>query len=294
MKSVKVPLILLFVYVAIVFNIEVLSIDTVNVLVLHPFVDILILIIIVSALSLRVFRRLPGYANLAFWLIVYFGLWFLAFKSGSIQVNLLVTLIETIFISVAALLSRDVAVRLFEVESTLDRLVFASFRGRTMSMDEAAEEVKTELLRSRRYQRSLTVLVLEPDPSTIHNGMIATVEEIQNNLARRYAMGKISEVISSTARRPDLVIKQEQSDRFILLCPETTTASSDILRQRIQAAVKTNLGVSMSVGVASFPEDALTFEELLHKASAKLEISTVAASTVTTATSLDEPEPKNT
>jgi len=261
---------MLFLYVSIVFNVETLSFYSNNVLELHQFLDPLIVVIIVTSLLLRIFRRLHGYANLAFWLIVYFGLWFFVYKSQSLQINLLVTLIEVIFVSVAAFLSRDVAVRLDQVESTLDKLVFASFRGRTMSMDEAAEEIKTELLRSRRYQRALAVLVLEPDAISIDNGMVATVEEIQNNLARRYAMGKISEVISATARRPDLVIKQEQTDRFVILCPETSAASSDILRQRIQNAVKTNLGVSMSVGVASFPDDALTFEELLHKASSKL------------------------
>lgn len=270
MKSLKVPLIALFIFVAVVFNIEVMTFDVNYVLELHRFVDILILTIIVLSLFVRALHKLPAYANVIFWIIVYFGFWFFANKTGSLQINLLVTTFELIFVSAAVLLAREVATRLFEVESTLDRLVFASFRGRTLSMNDAAEEVTNELVRSRRYQRSLTVLVLEPDPATIQNGRVATVEEIQNNLARRYAMGKISEVISSTARRPDLVIKQEQSDRFILLCPETTAASSEILRQRIHNAVKTSLGVSMSIGVASFPDDALTFEELLHKASAKL------------------------
>lgn len=277
MKSLKVPLIALFIFVAVVFNIEVMTFDVNYVLELHRFVDILILTIIVLSLFVRSLHKLPAYANVIFWIIVYFGFWFFANKTGSLQINLLVTTFELIFVSAAVLLAREVATRLFEVESTLDRLVFASFRGRTLSMNDAAEEVTNELVRSRRYQRSLTVLVLEPDPATIQNGRVATVEEIQNNLARRYAMGKISEVISSTARRPDLVIKQEQSDRFILLCPETTAASSEILRQRIHNAVKTSLGVSMSIGVASFPDDALTFEELLHKASAKLAPANISA-----------------
>jgi len=132
--------------------------------------------------------------------------------------------------------------------------------------------------------------VVEPDPSTIDKGMVATVEEIQNNLARRYALGKISEVISSTARRPDLVINQEQSDRFVLLCPETNVANSEILRQRIQSVVKGSLGVSVSIGVASFPDDALTFEELLHKASAKL---LPANSSATPVFQTDEADPQN-
>jgi GGDEF domain-containing protein len=113
------------------------------------------------------------------------------------------------------------------------------------------------------------------------------IEEIQTNLARRYAMGKISDVISSTARRPDLVMKHNQLDRFILLCPETTIASSEILRERIQSEVKTSLGVSISIGVASFPDDALTFDELLRKASARI------APAMPEASPADETQPSN-
>jgi GGDEF domain-containing protein len=83
-------------------------------------------------------------------------------------------------------------------------------------------------------------------------------------------MGKISEVINAIARRPDLIIKLDQPERFILVCPETSASSSNMLIQRIQSTVETDLGVSVSWGVATFPDDALTFEDLLHKANAKL------------------------
>jgi GGDEF domain-containing protein len=270
MKNLKVPLILLFLFLVIVFNIEKLSFGTGTVLEFHRFVDIQITVMIIASLMFRIFRKLPSYANLAFWMIIYFGLWFFVNKNTLPETNLQVTLIEVVFVSVAAMLSRDVAKNLHEVESTLDRLFFASFRGRTMNMDEASEEIKTELLRSRRYQRSLTVLVIEPDPDSINQSLMPSTEEIKHNLAKRYAMGKISEVINAIARRPDLIIKLDQPERFILVCPETSASSSNMLIQRIQSTVETDLGVSVSWGVATFPDDALTFEDLLHKANAKL------------------------
>ena len=270
MKNLKVPLILLFLFLVIVFNIEKLSFGTGATLEFHRFVDILITVMIIASIIFRIFRKLPSYANLAFWLIMYFGLWFFSNKSALLQINLQVTLIEVVFVSAAAVLSRDVAINIHEVEKTLDRLFFASFRGRTMNLDEASEEIKIELLRSRRYQRSLTVLVIEPDSDSIKQNLMPSAEEIKHNLARRYAMGKISEVINATARRPDLIIKLDQPERFILVCPETSAASSNTLIQRIQSVVETDLGISVSWGVATFPDDALTFEDLLHKANSKL------------------------
>jgi GGDEF domain-containing protein len=270
MKNLKIPLIQLLLFLVIVFNIDSLTLATNNLLEFHRFMDVLIAGIVILTLLFRIFRKLPGYANLAFWLSIYFGLWFLLNKNVSPELNLLVILIEVIFISVTIMLARDVAKNIYELESTLDKLFLAAFQGRTMSMDEASDEIKTELMRSRRYQRSLTVIVLEPDQASVDQNLVPTAEEIRHNLSKRYAMGKISEVLNSTARRPDLIIKLDQPDRFILVCPETSASSSNTLIQRIQSAVETDLGISVSWGIATFPDDALTFEDLLHKANAKL------------------------
>jgi hypothetical protein len=268
MKSLKVSLIVLFLYLTVVFNIERVSSGTFAELELNGFVNILITVIIISLLLFRFFRNLPGYANLFFWVIAYFVFWFISLNFGTMQASLQVTMIELVFISIAAVLAREVARNFFEVDMTLDRLVLASIGEHTMNLEEASNEIKTELIRSRRYQRSLTVLVVAPDPTSLNKNMMASVEEIRNNLAMRYAMGKISKVINSTARRPDLVM--HHANHFILLCPETTTESSKTLVERITKSVKAELDVSVAVGVASFPDDALTFEDLLTKANSKI------------------------
>jgi hypothetical protein len=278
MKNLKVSLILLFLYLAVVFNIEKASSGTIAEVELNGFVNILITIIIIASLAFRFFRNLTSYANLSFWVIAYFAFWFISLRIGTMQANLQVTMIELILISVAAVLAREVAKNYFEIDTTLDRLVLASFGEHTLKMEDASNEIKSELIRSRRYQRALTLVVVEPDPTSLSKSMMASIEEIRNNLAMRYAMGKISEVINSTARRPDLVM--HQSDHFILLCPETTAESSKILIERIKSSVKAELGVSVAVGVASFPDDALTFEDLLTKAISKvrnLDSSSIAA-----------------
>jgi len=269
MKSLKVSLILLFLYLTLVFNIEKVSSGAIGEFELHGFVDILITTIIISLILFRFLRNLPGYANLVLWILAYFAFWYSSLVIGVIHANLQITMIEVVFVSVASVLAREVARNIYDVDQTLDRLVFASFGGRTMKMDEAADEIRTELIRSRRYQRSMTVLVVEPDSATLNQSMMASIDEIQKTLARRYAMGKISEVINSTARRPDLVM--HRSNQFVLLCPETTAESSITLVDRIKSSIKSELGVSVSIGMASFPDDALTFDELLSKASKKLD-----------------------
>jgi len=86
----------------------------------------------------------------------------------------------------------------------------------------------------------------------------------------RYVITSLARVISNQLRRTDLVLDQRDQGRFIILSPDTNAASSASVADRIQAAAAVQLGVLVSCGVASFPDEALTFEELVHQAKSNL------------------------
>ena len=58
--------------------------------------------------------------------------------------------------------------------------------------------------------------------------------------------------------------------RFIVLCRDTDSAGSRIVEERILEACSEDLGIKVAGGRACFPDDALTFEELLNKASERM------------------------
>ncbi len=270
MKNIKVPLLHLLLFFFVVFNLEKLPLGAANLLNFHWYLVLFLVTMPVVALLVPVFQKLSTYVHLAFWLLVYFGVWFLLRSGEAPPVNFPIILIEFALVGLGAVLVRELTRNLVEVEHKLDQLVFANFKGRALSLTEAADEIQTELQRSRRYQRALTVLVVEPDAKTLNSRLMPTIDEIQHNLAKRYALGKVSEALSETARRPDLIIRDEQGERFFIICPETTRDSSETLVQRMRAAIRTDLGISLAVGAASFPEDALTIEDLLNQASLRL------------------------
>ena len=269
MKNISTQLILLFIYVTAVFNLEELAIPNMPSIKLHKYMDVLILVMIVFSILFRIFSKLPRYANLAFWMIVYFLLWFWGVKNPDPQANFELLLVEVFIVFVGVILVGDFVKKLIEMDDNLDNLILSSFSGRTLRMDEAAGDIKNELLRSRRYQHPMTVLVVKPEEDSIERRIEASAKEIQRGIARRYTLGKISEQLNLTARRPDIVVKHEDADKFIIICPETTAENSIMLAQRIKDAIGSSLGVKMRFGVATFPDDALTFEELLRKADAK-------------------------
>ncbi len=87
----------------------------------------------------------------------------------------------------------------------------------------------------------------------------------------RYVLTSMSRVISMALRRTDMVMEQNEKERFVILSPHTPGSDLQIVVKRIQDAISKQLGVNVKCGVASFPEDALTFDELLHKAEQNLE-----------------------
>jgi GGDEF domain-containing protein len=68
-----------------------------------------------------------------------------------------------------------------------------------------------------------------------------------------------------------MVIEQREQGRFIVLSPETSAENSAMLVQRIQAAAVEHLGVNVKCGVASFPDSALTFDDLVHQAENRIQ-----------------------
>ena len=86
----------------------------------------------------------------------------------------------------------------------------------------------------------------------------------------RYVFTSLAGAIGKELRRTDMVLEEREHRRFIIVSPETDTRGSSELVQRIRAAASERLGVSLECGIASFPDEALTFEELVHQAETRL------------------------
>ena len=56
----------------------------------------------------------------------------------------------------------------------------------------------------------------------------------------------------------------------MILCPETTLENAILLATRITEAIKERTNLRVLWGVAAFPEEALTFDDLLQKAAERL------------------------
>jgi GGDEF domain-containing protein len=187
------------------------------------------------------------------------------------QGELPVVVLEFILLEVGVWYAHQLAVQISHAESIMDALALSAFPNQARNIDSENQRIKIELTRSRRYHRPLGVVVIEVE-SEAEKITREMLKGIQHDLLSRFTTARVGQIIDDRIRQTDLVLR-DQKGRFIVLCPETDFSSAGLLGKRISQAIKerTNLGVLW--GVAAFPDEALTFEDLLQKARERLVVS---------------------
>jgi hypothetical protein len=150
----------------------------------------------------------------------------------------------------------------------MDALAMSAFPNRSRDIDAENQRIKIELTRSRRYHRPLSLMVIETE-SEDEKTTRENLKSIQQDLLSRFTSARVGQVIDDRIRQTDLVLR-DQRGRFIVLCPETDLPNATLLAKRISQAIKETTSMGVLWGVAAFPEEALTFDDLLNKARERL------------------------
>ena len=68
-----------------------------------------------------------------------------------------------------------------------------------------------------------------------------------------------------------MLLDQSEADRLVLITPEIGKGQLPVILQRLNKHVQYQVGITLRCGVASFPEDGVTFEALLDQAEQTLQ-----------------------
>lgn len=268
MTNLRKAIILLSLHLMVVFNLERLDVPELNVVDVQGFLYPLILLVVFLTLFVSALHQASVYFSLTLWLGIYFALHLVVFRAqplvGGVYTYLTIT--ELAFLTVTVFLAYDLAQRIREYETVIEQVTLPKTGRKIYGWTEASEDIKSEFVRSRRHNRSLSLMVVEPAGSTLQPDLQRPLRDLQKMMVNRYLSASLAQLISKEARRTDMIVEQEDHNSFILLCPETTQNGASIFAERIQAIAKEKLGVPVSFGIASFPEDAITFDDLLQKA----------------------------
>lgn len=199
-----------------------------------------------------------------FWGAIYFGLSQIINRAytGSLDVEVIV--LEIVILEVGVWLSYQLAVGIQRSESLMDVLAQGAFPHRAIELDAASEQIKIEFGRSRRYHRPFSLLVVHAFPKD-DEVVREMLKSLQRDVLTRLSNARIGQTIAETIRQSDLLIR-DRIGRFLVLCPETNLERAGFLAERICRIVEERAGLHVNCGVAAFPDEALTFEDLLNLA----------------------------
>ena len=182
--------------------------------------------------------------------------------TGSKDIDVIV--LEIIIIEMGVWLSYQLAVGISRSESLMDVLAQGTFPYRAIKIDTASEQIKIELGRSRRYHRPLSLLVMHAAPKN-DEAAREMMKNLQQDVLASLSNARIGQAIGGAIRQTDLLI-QDHVGRFIVLCPETDLGSAVFLAERTCKIIEERTGLHVNCGVSAFPDEALTFEDLLYLA----------------------------
>jgi diguanylate cyclase (GGDEF)-like protein len=125
------------------------------------------------------------------------------------------------------------------------------------------ERLEEELRRARRRKSALSVLFLDCDHFKAYN-------DSYGHKAGDAALGRIARIVETCSRRVDLAARYG-GEEFVLALIDTDAAQALAIAERIRAQVEASTlkggqPLTVSIGVAAFPQNAAARDELLDKA----------------------------
>ncbi|MGB0383522.1 MAG: hypothetical protein ACPGWR_01750 [Ardenticatenaceae bacterium] len=239
---------------------------------IKPSTYITTLLIVISILAIPALSRYTVSVSLILAVVAYLSS-ILFFSNGALigGTYTYLRIVEVVMLSLAVVLAHGMAYHLYEVEQAMFKIASKELEYNAMSFEQAADSIRLEFIRSRQYEHPLSVVVVEVDKEQSNQVLLGqALEEVQQAIANRLRMVSLARLIGQQVQRTDVILNDDTRNRLLILCPETDETKSSLLAQHIRSAAVNRLGVPVSCGSATFPVDALTFDELVRHAESYL------------------------
>lgn len=271
MTQVRWRVVLLLLWLSVFFNVERLDLDIgqMNTINLPSSTYVIGLVAAVAALT-PAFQR--QHMVLLMGLAVLLHLVSLALLNepivGGVHIYLTLTSILMMLITIAA--AYNLGRSLNEFLEAVEEMTFSNEGGRRYTERDAQDLASLEMISSRRTQRPLSIVLLQTDVSSMNMMLHRLIQDVQKLMLRRYLLATVSRVLSRYLRRTDIIVETQKSGQLVVIARETSSVEAERLGERLRQVTQERLGVDAAYSVASFPEHALTYEELVLSAEQRI------------------------
>jgi len=262
------------------FNIERLDFGETNIVNIASFVYVLGFLAVGLTLALPQLQYIKLPAAMTFWGIVYFLAKVFVFNQrpfiGGIYTYLSVTELAMLLALVWMAYQVSGATQAFE--DAVEKITLGSEHGaHVKDLSAAQDDIRREMFRCRHYNRPLGVIAVQPNLDIANPDAHRLIREAQAAMVNSYIINNVANTLQKYLRPTDMILEDREAQRFYIICPETPLNDLKILLEYVQDVTVEELGVTAACGFATFPDEAVVFEDLLDKSVGRLNAQTPAA-----------------
>ena len=174
------------------------------------------------------------------------------------------TVTEICVIALTTILARWVGNGMSEFEDAIANITIGQVGRFSEPFSTGQGEMYREVRRARHYQRPLVLMAIGVEEESVQVTLDRMVQEVQRAMMKQYVLSGVSKILCDELADYNTIA--QRNDHFLALLPEVTPAKLTDLIERLQEIISERVGVTLQIGTASLPEDAVTFESLMDKA----------------------------
>jgi hypothetical protein len=126
-----------------------------------------------------------------------------------------------------------------------------------------------EVRRARNFRRPLAVFAISTASDDQSAPLNRFIEEVQQERVREYVAARIAHLLTNEMKDCDIITRRNA--HFVVLVPEVGFAEAAALLKKLESTAKEKLGLELKTGLATFPDQEVTFEGLVQRAEAILQ-----------------------
>jgi hypothetical protein len=259
MKRIRFRVIILVSWLAVLFNAE----RFFTPIGINDIAYLYVLAMVIFILALPKVINFPFWVLLAAQIVVFYLLkaWTGA-MDGPFTLALSIT--EFCGILVSSILAYWVSLATSEFETAVKNILV----GRRNKIPEHAQggngSIYREVRRARNHQRPLTLMAVAVDENSIKIDLDRISKEAILAMSKQYKLSSLSRTLCDELE--DCTVIVQTDEHFVVVLPETAQEDLPFVLDRLRKQAADQVGIKLKIGTASLPEDSLTFEGLIEKA----------------------------
>lgn len=272
MRKLRFALVILIFGMSFFFNIERLDFGEKNIINIASFVYVLGFLAIVLTVAIPQVQQIKRSTAMVLWSIVYLLVKIFLFSRpviGGVYTYLSIT--ELAMLLALVWMAYQVTGATQDFENTVEKITIGHGGAHVRQLSEAGDDIQREMFRSRHYRRPLGVISVQPNLDGTNPDAHRIIREAQEKMVDSYIINNVANTLQKFLRPTDVILEDRESGRFYILCPETPENDLKVLLEYVEDVTAEELGVGAKCGFATFPDEAVVFDDLLQKSVERLE-----------------------